>query len=43
METVAEGVESKEQLDFLVERNCLVYQGNYFSSWSVLAKEPSNT
>lgn len=31
METVAEGVESKEQLDFLVERNCLVYQGNYFS------------
>lgn len=31
MEAIAEGVESKEQLDFLVERNCRVYQGYYFS------------
>ncbi|MCA1754623.1 MAG: EAL domain-containing protein, partial [Spirochaeta sp.] len=31
LEVVAEGVETKEQLDFLVERDCKEIQGYYFS------------
>ena len=31
MKTIAEGVETKEQLDFLKEKNCDMYQGYYFS------------
>ena len=29
--TVAEGVETKDQLDFLTELGCASYQGYYFS------------
>jgi diguanylate cyclase (GGDEF)-like protein len=32
LEVVAEGVETKEELDFLRENNCNYYQGYYFSS-----------
>ena len=31
LKIVAEGVENKEQLDFLQSRNCDVYQGFYYS------------
>lgn len=31
MQTIAEGVETKEQLDFLKKHNCDTYQGYYFS------------
>jgi Amt family ammonium transporter len=30
LSTVAEGVENKEQLDFLIEYGCHVFQGYYF-------------
>ena len=28
---IAEGVETKEQLDYLIENGCLEFQGDYFS------------
>jgi len=31
LEVVAEGVESKEQLDFLKSEHCNIYQGYYYS------------
>ena len=31
METVAEGVEERSQLDFLIENGCAVIQGYFFS------------
>ena len=31
LEVVAEGVETREQLEFLAEKNCEIYQGYYFS------------
>jgi diguanylate cyclase (GGDEF)-like protein/PAS domain S-box-containing protein len=31
LETVAEGVETKEQLEFLKSENCTIYQGYYYS------------
>ena len=38
LEVIAEGVETKEQLNFLTKLNCLTIQGYYFSK-ALKAKE----